>query len=514
MKNKRLFIGILLAAITSASLLVPLLLWEYRSIDPNFTTFQSTPTSVGRSVSDQGTPSEIATAEPIILSSSNCTYPLHFWKNRSDSWPEQVIAGQVTYTRAEMMAILSNPDPDIATRLITQMFATYLNALYAADITSIESTLMEANNWLISNPLDNPLSEFNQRRGVELARILEGFNNGEFGPGLCPGVELQLAEGDDPEDTPIPTEIALLITSPTQPGQASSPRAIVVVPPSTPTPAPPLGEEPMPVHPTSTATNVPANTLPAQEPTQPSAQTAAPSQTPQPTQLSSPTTAPTQTPQPTSIPVPTQTPAHTAPPTPTQVPSVTPTVLPTATRTATQIPPTNTPVPSLTSAVVSPEACNGVLGAITVDGLRVPSGATCTLNGTRVEGNAVVEGSGTLTTQSARIDGNLNAQSHARVSLLSGTTINGNIQITGGGPVRIVSIYSGGNLRLASNSQGHEISGSQINGNVDIVSNTGGVLISNNSINGNLACSGNVPLPSGSNNNVDGNTTGQCAALN
>jgi hypothetical protein len=510
MKNKRLFIGILLVAITSASLIVPFLLWEYRSIDPDFESINPTTIPVRHSISTQ----EMATAQPVILSVSNCTYPLHFWKDRSASWPEQVIAGQVTYTRADMMAIFSDPAPDIATRLIAQMFATYLNILYAADITSIESTLMDANAWLISNPPNSPLSEFNQRRGIELALILEGFNNGEFGPGLCPGIDLQLTEEDGEDESPIPTEIALLVLSPTSPSLVSSPQAVRVVPPSTPTPAPPLVQEPTPVAPIPTATNIPAITTPVLEPTLPSGPTTAPTQTPQPTQSLAPTVTPSHSPQPTSTPAPTQSPSQTPQPTQTSAPSVTLTSSPTATRTATQIPPTNTPAPSPTSAPVNPEACNGVLEAITVDSLRVPSGATCTLNGTLVDGNAVVQSSGTLFAQSARINGNLNAQNPARIDLLSGTAVNGNIQITWGGPVRIISIYSGGNLKLEGNSQGHEVSGSQIIGNVDILQNTGGVFISNNSINGNLACSGNVPPPTGDNNSVGGNTTGQCAVLN
>ena len=35
--------------------------------------------------------------------------------------------------------------------------------------------------------------------------------------------------------------------------------------------------------------------------------------------------------------------------------------------------------------------CRGTIGATTVDNLRVPQGATCTLNGTKVEGTVKVE---------------------------------------------------------------------------------------------------------------------------
>jgi hypothetical protein len=260
--------------------------------------------------------------------------------------------------------------------------------------------------------------------------------------------------------------------------------------------------------PTSTQTATPTSTPSrTSQPTRTATPTATPSQTPEPTGTPTPTESPSQTPSSTAIP------SQTPQPTQTVTPSVTLTVLPTATETATSIPPTNTPTPSPTSTTVNPEACNGVLGAITVVSLRVPPGATCTLDETIVEGNAVVEESGALIAYSARIAGNLDAQKSARVDLLSGTEVNGNIQIVLSGPVRIVSIYAGRNLTLEGNSQGHEISANWIIGNVDIVQNTGGVSIWNNTINGNLACTGNIPLPTGGNNNVAGNATGQCALL-
>ena len=50
----------------------------------------------------------------------------------------------------------------------------------------------------------------------------------------------------------------------------------------------------------------------------------------------------------------------------------------------------------LSLAVVRPAAaeemvCRGTLGAVTVDNLRVPQGASCTLNGTRVKGTVKVK---------------------------------------------------------------------------------------------------------------------------
>ena len=42
-------------------------------------------------------------------------------------------------------------------------------------------------------------------------------------------------------------------------------------------------------------------------------------------------------------------------------------------------------------ALAEERVCRGTIGAVTVDNLRVPQGATCTLNGTYVKGTVKVE---------------------------------------------------------------------------------------------------------------------------
>lgn len=48
------------------------------------------------------------------------------------------------------------------------------------------------------------------------------------------------------------------------------------------------------------------------------------------------------------------------------------------------------------SALAEEIRCTGALGPVTVDNVLVPSGATCTLNGTRVQGNVLVKSDATL----------------------------------------------------------------------------------------------------------------------
>lgn len=106
--------------------------------------------------------------------------------------------------------------------------------------------------------------------------------------------------------------------------------------------------------------------------------------------------------------------------------------------------------------------------------LRVPSGATCTLQGTRVQGN-------------------VRADRAQDVSIGNGSTVGGNVQVERGGSVTL--------------------SGVRVDGNVQLSRNRGGVAVSNNTIGGNLQCTGNEPPPTGGGNAVGGNKEGQCEGL-
>ncbi len=58
------------------------------------------------------------------------------------------------------------------------------------------------------------------------------------------------------------------------------------------------------------------------------------------------------------------------------------------------------------AALAEERVCRGTIGSRTVDNVRVPSGATCTLNGTRVEGTIKVENGAKLNANGVRVKGN------------------------------------------------------------------------------------------------------------
>lgn len=168
---------------------------------------------------------------------------------------------------------------------------------------------------------------------------------------------------------------------------------------------------------------------------------------------------------------------------------------------------------SVPQASAEERTCKGTLGAITVDNLRVPQGATCTLNGTRVQGTIKVERNATLTASRVRVVGNVQGENAALVRVLDRSSVGGSIQVVQGGGARVANSSIGGDVLFDDNTRLVEATRNQVGGNVAAFQNTGGVTISHNRIDGNLQCKENQPRPAGSGNIVDGSKEDQCARL-
>ena len=144
------------------------------------------------------------------------------------------------------------------------------------------------------------------------------------------------------------------------------------------------------------------------------------------------------------------------------------------------------------AASAEERTCRGTINAATVDNLRVPSGALCTLNGTTVNGTVKVETNARLSANSIRVVGNVQSEGHDWVKVVS-SRVGGSIQLK-----------QGGDVNVRSNRVGQD---------VQIFTNRGTKTISNNRINGNLQCKSNVPAPVGGGNVVGGNKEDQCRRL-
>jgi hypothetical protein len=159
--------------------------------------------------------------------------------------------------------------------------------------------------------------------------------------------------------------------------------------------------------------------------------------------------------------------------------------------------------------VANPEACNGTIGAVTVEDVHVPVGNTCILDGTRVEGNVTIARNGTLRATGIRVDGNVQSQGHRFVSVRESSVVGGSIQLENGVEVQVADSRVGGSVQLKANTVKAGVSRNVVGSDVQLFDNRG-ANVANNRIDGNLQCKGNVPAPTGGGNIVQGNKEDQC----
>ncbi len=161
-------------------------------------------------------------------------------------------------------------------------------------------------------------------------------------------------------------------------------------------------------------------------------------------------------------------------------------------------------------AFAEERTCRGALGSITVDNLRVPQGATCTLNGTYVKGTVKVERDATLMASSIRVVGNVQAENARNVVINGASRIGGSVQVKQGGGATVEGARITGDIQYDANSAYLKANRNQVGGSIQVVGNGGGAEIRQNTINGNLQCKENRPAPTGSGNVVGGSKEDQC----
>ncbi|HEX2155150.1 MAG TPA: hypothetical protein VHL52_14390 [Acidimicrobiia bacterium] len=180
-------------------------------------------------------------------------------------------------------------------------------------------------------------------------------------------------------------------------------------------------------------------------------------------------------------------------------------------------PPTSSSTSSTSSTsttLPSGDSCIGSLGAVTIDDdLIVPSGYSCTLNGTTVQENVLVASGATLIANGVSVDGNIQAEGHATVTIEGNSTIGGDIQADDGGSVGVAGSDVGGNIQVESNEGDFLITDNTVDGDIQFNDNDGPSDISDNTVGGNLQCQGNQPPPTGGGNAVEGDKEDQCSGL-
>lgn len=157
--------------------------------------------------------------------------------------------------------------------------------------------------------------------------------------------------------------------------------------------------------------------------------------------------------------------------------------------------------------------CTGFLDAETHDNVVVPQGATCTMEGTLVQGTIKVETNATLRASDVHVIGNVQAEGARSVNVTRGSFVGGSIQLVQGRSAVVRNSEITMDLLFDENIARLTARNNRIGGNLQAFQNTGGVLIARNRIDGNLQCKENVPAPTGGGNIVQGNKEDQCSNL-
>jgi hypothetical protein len=165
------------------------------------------------------------------------------------------------------------------------------------------------------------------------------------------------------------------------------------------------------------------------------------------------------------------------------------------------------------SALGEEHSCRGTLGKVAVDNLRVPEGATCTLNGTRVRGAITVQRHARLVANGVRVTGNVQAENARNVVIRRKSQIGGSIQLGQGGRASVLRSRVNGDLHLDENRGPLQVQRNRVGGSIQVIGNSGGASIARNRVGGNLECKENHPAPRGNRNRVGESKLDQCAQL-
>jgi hypothetical protein len=165
------------------------------------------------------------------------------------------------------------------------------------------------------------------------------------------------------------------------------------------------------------------------------------------------------------------------------------------------------------SSSAEERVCRGTIGAVTLDNVRVPQDATCTLNGTRVQGTVTVKRNAVLTARNVIVIGNVQGENARNVRVIEGSRIGSDVQVVQGGGGTVRDSRVDGTILYDENRGPLSVLRNRVGSDVQAFQNTGGVEIRRNVIDGNLQCKANNPPPTGGNNVVQGNKEDQCRRL-
>lgn len=159
------------------------------------------------------------------------------------------------------------------------------------------------------------------------------------------------------------------------------------------------------------------------------------------------------------------------------------------------------------------KTCRGTIKGKTLDNVKVPQRARCTLRGTKVKGTISVNNGARLEAINVNVIGNVHAENARNVIIRKTSNVDGSVQTVQGKKARVRNSKVGSDILYDEQSGEVTVRGTTVGGNVQAFQNKGGVIIRGNVIQGNLQCKGNHPTPKGGDNKVGGSKEDQCSSV-
>lgn len=157
--------------------------------------------------------------------------------------------------------------------------------------------------------------------------------------------------------------------------------------------------------------------------------------------------------------------------------------------------------------------CVGLtIGAIRLDSVIVPAGASCTLLGTRLNGTLEVGANARLIADGVAITGNIVSDGAAELTVGGTSSVGGSVQVQRGAAATLAGLAITGNLQIDAMAGPVSASDNRVGGNLQAMANRGGLLFMANRMNGVMQCKDNLPPPTG-NGNVATLKEDQCRGL-
>jgi hypothetical protein len=145
--------------------------------------------------------------------------------------------------------------------------------------------------------------------------------------------------------------------------------------------------------------------------------------------------------------------------------------------------------------------CVGLtIGAIRLDSVIVPAGASCTLLGTQLNGSIEVGASARLVADSVGVTGNLLADGAAELRVGGTSTVGGSVQVQRGAGATLTGLGVSGDMQIDAMTGPVAASGNRVTGNLQAMANRGGVSLIDNRMGGVMQCKDNLPAPTGGGN--------------